>query len=64
MWSIRARGYSGSTGTYAPPAFHTASTATTRSTDLGSEMATRVSGPTPSPARWPASRLARRPSSP
>ncbi len=63
MNARRARGYSGSTGTYAPPAFRTASRATASSTERGRTSATRVSGPTPCPASQCARRLARASSS-
>jgi len=45
--STRARGYSGSSGTYAPPAFTTATIATTISTDRSSKIPTSDSRPTP-----------------
>ena len=43
----RSAGYAGSSGTYAPPAFRTASSATTSSSERSRQTPTRASGPTP-----------------
>ena len=56
----RSGGVAGSIGTYAPPAFNTPSSATTRSTDRSRHTATRTSGPTPR-ARSAPRHLVRRP---
>ncbi len=59
MNPIRSAGYDGSTGRYAPPAFHTASNATTRSTDRSNITPTTDSAPTPRSVSTPANRDAR-----
>ncbi|MNV27121.1 hypothetical protein D3C71_1182590 [compost metagenome] len=59
MYARRSAGYSGSSGTYAPPAFRIASSPTTISKPRSSARPTRVSVPTPSAIRRCASRLAR-----
>ncbi|CAA9358990.1 MAG: hypothetical protein AVDCRST_MAG68-4250 [uncultured Gemmatimonadetes bacterium] len=59
MKRSRSAGYAGSSGTYAPPALSTASSATIISRPRSTQIATRASGPTPSARRWRASRLAR-----
>ncbi|KQU66156.1 hypothetical protein ASC88_11390 [Rhizobacter sp. Root29] len=64
MKASRSAGCDGSIGTYAPPAFSTASSATIKSNERGSETATRVSGLTPCAISRCASRFARRFSSP
>src|SRR3954469_24548336 len=51
MNSNRSEGYSGSNGTYAPPAFHTANMATTISAPRGRHKPTRDSRPTPRATR-------------
>ncbi|GAA3836896.1 hypothetical protein GCM10022226_68580 [Sphaerisporangium flaviroseum] len=58
MNSTRSTGYDGSTGKNAPPAFTTAKTATTNSTDRGNTTATTHPGPTPHPINTRANRLA------
>ena len=59
MSSSRAAGYSLSSGTYAPPAFSTPSTATTISKLRSRHTPTSTSGPTPCfRSQW-ASRFAR-----
>ena len=64
MPSRRCLGYSGSRGTYAPPAFRMPSTATNSSNERSRQMPTRVSRPTPSLRRREAIASARRLSSP
>ena len=49
MYPNRSRGYVGSNGTYAPPAFNTPSNPTTISTDRSTQIPTKTSGPTPNP---------------
>src|SRR5215471_9125479 len=58
-YATRSAGCSGSTGTYAPPAFATPSTAATISTDRGSDTPTSTSGPTPRSISARARRFAR-----
>ena len=61
--SVRGSGSLGSTTRNAPPAFSTASRATTSSTERGSTTATTWSGPTPADRSARASPSARRSSS-
>ena len=56
---IRAAGYSGSSGRYAPPAVTIPSSATTISTDRSMHTATGTSRPTPRDLRNRASRFTR-----
>ena len=63
MNCTRSAGYAGSSGTYAPPAFKTPSTPTTRSSEPLQRNPTRTSGPTPSDRSRYASPFARRSSS-
>ncbi len=58
MCRMRSAGYSGSIGTYMPPALSTASMPTTSSVRRGTAIATGRSGPTPSSTRRRARRLA------
>jgi hypothetical protein len=64
MKASRCAGYAGSSGTYAPPAFSTASVATISSGERSRQSAARVPGSTPARRRWRASRFARASSSP
>ena len=59
MYASRSAGRPASSGTYAPPAFSTARRETTISRLRSISTPTRTSGPTPSPRRWWARRLAR-----